>query len=75
VIATGESCLLEDFVAVAFAAVGLDWQEHVVIDDSLLRPTDLAVGKGNPGKAKGVLGWEAKYRMKDVVNMMSSARI
>lgn len=75
VVATGESCLLENFVAVAFAAVGLDWREHVEIDDSLLRPTDLAVGRGNPGKAKDILGWEAKYKMKDVVNMMSAARI
>lgn len=75
VIATGESCLLEDFVAAAFAAVGLDWREHVEIDDSLLRPTDLAVGRGNPGKAKDILGWEAKYRMKDVVQMMSAGRI
>jgi GDPmannose 4,6-dehydratase len=71
VIATGESCLLEDFVAMAFAAVGLDWREHVEIDDSLLRPTDLAVGKGNPSKAKEILGWEAKYKMKDVVRMMN----
>jgi GDPmannose 4,6-dehydratase len=74
VIATGESSLLEDFVSVAFAAVGLDWREHVEIDDSLLRPTDLAIGKGNPSKARNILGWEAKYKMKDVVKMMSAAK-
>jgi GDPmannose 4,6-dehydratase len=39
-----------------------------------LRPTDLAVGRGNPSKAKTILGWEAKYRMKDVVQMMSAAK-
>jgi GDPmannose 4,6-dehydratase len=74
VIATGESSSLADFVATAFAAVNLDWHEHVVIDDGLLRPTDLAVGRGNPSKAKTILGWEAKYRMKDVVQMMSAAK-
>jgi GDPmannose 4,6-dehydratase len=73
VIATGESSSLADFVATAFAAVNLDWHEHVVIDDGLLRPTDLAVGRGNPSKAKTLLGWEAQYKMKDVVQMMSSA--
>jgi GDPmannose 4,6-dehydratase len=73
VIATGESSSLENFVATAFAAVNLDWHEHVVIDDGLLRPTDLAVGRGNPSKAKTLLGWEAQYKMKDVVQMMSSA--
>jgi GDPmannose 4,6-dehydratase len=73
VIATGESSFLEDFVAAAFAAVNLDWREHVESDDSLLRPTDLAVGRGNPSKAKYLLGWEAKYKMKDVVKMMIAA--
>jgi GDPmannose 4,6-dehydratase len=74
VIATGESCRLEDFVAAAFNAVNLDWREHVAIDDSLLRPTDLAVGRGNPQKAQEILGWKAKYKMTDVVRMMSAAK-
>jgi len=61
VIATGESTSLEDFVAAAFASVNLEWRDHVIVDSSLFRPTDLAVGKGNPSKAKNQLGWEAKY--------------
>ncbi len=73
-IATGESCKLEDFVAAAFAYVGLDWREHVVIDASLLRPTDIAVGRGNPSKASAELGWQAQYKMKDVARMMVEAR-
>jgi GDPmannose 4,6-dehydratase len=52
----------------------LDWHEHVTIDDSLLRPTDLAVGRGNPQKAQDILGWKAKYKMTDVVRMMSAAK-
>lgn len=75
VIATGESSSLEDFVAAAFASVNLNWHEHVVIDNSLLRPTDLEVGKGNPAKAENKLGWKAKYKMKDVVQMMVEARL
>lgn len=75
VIATGKSTSLEDFVAAAFASVNLDWQEHTVIDNSLLRPTDLAVGRGNPAKAANNLGWQAKYKMKDVVQMMVEARL
>ncbi len=75
VIATGESCSLEEFVAAAFAVLDLDRQEHVVIDKSLLRPTDLAVGKGNSTKAKTKLGWQAKYKMKDVVKMMVETRL
>jgi GDPmannose 4,6-dehydratase len=74
-IATGESYSLEEFVAQAFAAVGLNWHEHVVTDSSLLRPTDLAISRGNPAKAKKKLGWQAQYKMQDIVRMMVEARI
>ena len=70
VIATGEAHRLEEFVAAAFSCLGLNWQEHVLIDQSLFRPTDIMMGKGNPSKAFSRLGWKAKYRMHDVVRMM-----
>ena len=73
VIATGESCSLAEFIAEAFDAVGLNWQDFVRVDPNLMRPTDLAVGLGKPHKAKLQLGWEAKYRAKDVVRMMVKA--
>ncbi len=74
VIATGESNKLEDFVAAAFACVNLDWRDHVTSDPSLYRPTDIAVGRGHPAKAREVLGWQAKYKMQDVVRMMILAK-
>lgn len=40
VIATGESHALKEFVVQAFATLGLDWEEHTVIDTSLYRPTN-----------------------------------
>ena len=73
-IATGESYKLEEFVAATFACLGLNWQEYVVTDASLLRPTDLAISRGNPAKAKEKLGWQAQYKMYDVVRMMVEAR-
>ena len=73
VIATGQSYSLEEFVIKAFHCVGLNWQDYVVTDNSLLRPTDLAVSKGNPSKAKEKLGWQAQYKMPDVVKMMVEA--
>ena len=73
VIATGQSSSLAEFIAEAFDAVGLNWQDFVRVDPNLMRPTDLAVGLGNPQKAKEQLGWQAKYRAKDVVKMMVKA--
>lgn len=73
VIATGETRPLRDFVAVVFQEVGLDWREHVVIDQSFFRPTDLTVGRGNASKAATKLGWKAMYHMNDVARMMVTA--
>lgn len=73
VIATGESHSLEEFVDAAFKAVQLNWWDHVEQDPGLLRPTDLAVGRGNPSKARAKLGWKAVNKMPDVVRLMVKA--
>jgi GDPmannose 4,6-dehydratase len=73
VIATGHTYSLEAFVAKAFECVGLNWQDHVEVDQSLYRPTDIAVGRANPTKAEVQLGWKAQYIMPDVVRMMLEA--
>ena len=70
VIATGEKNRLSDFVELAFRNVGLDWKDHVSLDTSLLRPTDISSGVGDPSLANNKLGWKAKYHMADVVRMM-----
>jgi GDPmannose 4,6-dehydratase len=75
VIATGETHSLEEFVALAFAEVGLDWKTHVVSDAALLRPSDLETGRGNPAKAARTLGWKARHMLKDVVRMMVAAEM
>lgn len=72
-IATGESNKLEDFVDAVFAAHGLDWREHVESDPALLRPTDIAISRGDPFKAKQKLHWEARYKMREVAKMMVEA--
>jgi GDPmannose 4,6-dehydratase len=70
VIASGESNSLQDFVATAFEAVGLDWRRHVVSDPLLYRPTDLAWSLANPARAAQELGWSAHHHMRDVVREM-----
>jgi GDPmannose 4,6-dehydratase len=73
VIATGSSYSLEQFVASAFEAVGLDWKRHVDSDPALFRPTDLPVSRGNPAEAERVLGWRARFRTPEVVRAMIAA--
>ncbi|MGF1478796.1 MAG: GDP-mannose 4,6-dehydratase [Cyanophyceae cyanobacterium] len=74
-IATGTSYSLAEFVARAFECVGLDWQDHVDTDASLLRPTELAISRGNPAKARAKLGWQARYQMPEIVKMMVEASL
>ncbi len=73
VIATGRSRSLEDFVRLAFEELGLDWREHVTADNTLLRPTDIREGWGNPAKAERELGWKAAFQLEDVVRAMIRA--
>ncbi|MGA1410002.1 MAG: GDP-mannose 4,6-dehydratase [Prochlorotrichaceae cyanobacterium] len=73
VIATGTTTSLEDFVIETFNALNLNWQDHVSINQSLFRPTDISVGRANPTKAKEKLGWQAQSKMSDIVRMMLAA--
>jgi GDPmannose 4,6-dehydratase len=75
VIATGTCHSLEEFVAEAFRVLDLDWQEHTVISDTLFRPTDISEGKGNALKAERILGWKARFHMKDIVSIMVRAEL
>ncbi len=75
VIATGETQRLEDFVSMTFSALGLTWQDHVRIDNNLMRPSDLAIGRANPSKSKYKLGWNAKIKMPDIVRLMIESEI
>jgi GDPmannose 4,6-dehydratase len=73
VIATGETNSLEDFVRVTFDCFGLDWREHVVTSEALYRPMDITYSSGNPSKAERLLGWRARYRMRDVIALLVDA--
>lgn len=70
VIATGATITLREFTAQAFDAVGLDWQDHVDVDPSLFRPSDIAISRANPSKAARCLGWQAGLRPAEVARAM-----
>jgi GDPmannose 4,6-dehydratase len=72
-IATGQTNTLESFVASSFECVGLNWQDHVDIDKSLFRPTEILWGGGNAEKAAVKLGWKARSLMRDIVKNMIEA--
>jgi len=75
VVATGSSYSLEQFTATAFGLVGLDWHEWVVSDPALHRPSDLLGNRGNATKAANLLGWQARFKMQEVVGEMVRAEV
>jgi GDPmannose 4,6-dehydratase len=70
VIATGKTTSLKDFIKITFNLLGLNWEDHVIVDEGLIRPTDISVGLANPEKAKRLLNWEAKIGIEEVIKLM-----
>ena len=73
VVATGEMHTVREFVELAFGLVGLDWNDHVVIDPRYFRPTEVDELCGDPSKARDVLGWEPTTTFPELVRIMVAA--
>ena len=70
IIATGKSHTLKEFIDLTFKALDLNWEEHLVIDEVLRRPTDLQIGRADPGKANRELNWKAKLGLNSIIENM-----
>ena len=73
VIATGVSHSVRDLVEVAFAHVGLDWQNHVRTSSALLRPTEVEHLIGDASKARSDFGWQPSIDFSGLIQMMVDA--
>jgi GDPmannose 4,6-dehydratase len=75
VIATGEAHSVQEFVEIAFKAVGIDdWQKYVEANKSqFMRPAEVDYLIGDYKKAKDVLGWQPKTSFPQLVEMMVKA--
>jgi GDPmannose 4,6-dehydratase len=73
VVATGETHSVRELCELAFAAAGLDWSDHVVIDERFLRPAEVDLLVGDPSKAERVLGWHRDVEFPELVAMMVEA--
>lgn len=73
VVATGETHSVRELVEIAFSHVGLDYRNHVVMDERFMRPAEVDLLIGDPGKAKRQLGWEPTVSFDGLVRMMVDA--
>ena len=70
VIATGTDRTIREFCRVAFACADLDWEQYVTVDERFLRPAEVEILRGDPSKARRVLGWEPKVPFEEMVRLM-----
>jgi len=73
VISTAETHSVREFCQVAFSHVGLNWEDHVVIDKSFFRPAEVDLLIGDPGLAETSFGWKPKTSFDELVRMMVDA--
>ncbi len=70
IIATGNTISLKEFIVKTFNYFGLNYENHLVINESLFRPTDILVSKADPSKAIKILKWKAKTNVDGVIKNM-----
>jgi GDPmannose 4,6-dehydratase len=75
VIATGITTSVKEFAEIAFAHVGLRASDHVKVDPARLRPAEVDVLLGDPGKAEQKLGWKAEVTLAELAAEMVDADI
>ena len=70
VVATGVGTTVKDFAEASFARVGLNWQDHIEVDQKYIRPTEVEALIGDPSKATKELKWQAKTHWKELAELM-----
>ena len=73
VICTGETHSVREFCELAFAHVGLNWEDHVVVDERFMRPAEVDLLVGDYSKAAAELGWKPKTSFAELVRLMVDA--
>lgn len=73
VVATGLTTTVRDMCKIAFGHVGLNMDDHLVIDEKFFRPAEVDVLLGNPSKAMEKLGWKPKTSLEQLITMMVDA--
>lgn len=73
VLASGRRRTVRELVQVAFAAVDLDWERYVRVDEAFVRPRQATESVGDASKARERLGWEATTSFEALIGEMVEA--
>src|SRR5690242_134105 len=67
VVATGRTTTIREFCRLAFSYAGLNFQDHVVTRNDLMRPAEVDVLLGNANKAEQKLGWHPTITLENMI--------
>jgi len=70
VIATGETHSVRDLCETVFNKLDLDYRDYVVQNPIYMRPEELNYLKGDPTRAREILGWEPEYTFDSMIDEM-----
>ena len=73
VICSGMTHSVREFCDLAFSHLGLNYEDHVEVDEQFFRPAEVDLLVGDYSKANTVLAWEPSTSFKDLVTMMVEA--
>ncbi len=73
VVGTGETHSVRELCRVAFEHLGLDWEQHVVVDPEYYRPAEVDLLVSDPSRARTALGWEPQVSFRELIQMMVDA--
>ena len=73
VLASGETHSIREVLDIAFERVGLDWHDHVMVDEQFNRPNEAVSILGDPSKAERELGWHREVSFQQLIEMMVDA--
>ena len=70
IVATGETHSVRDLCRTVFGKLGMNYEEYIVQNPKYMRPEELKYLKGDPSKAKDILGWNPDYTFDSMMDEM-----
>lgn len=70
IIASGKTISLRDFIKITFEYFSLNYEDYLIVDKNLFRPSDILISKADNSKAAEVLGWKPSKDIHNIIKEM-----
>lgn len=70
IVATGQTHSVRDLCEKVFSKLDMDYRDYIVQNPKYMRPEELKYLKGDPSKARDILGWQPEYTFSSMLDEM-----